>query len=222
VLSYEAPVISGRVTDANATPLSGVVINAGGTYSATTDGSGVYTLTVPAGQYMLAPATPGYFWEPPSRTVSAAGNVAGQDFVGRNIVKSGERSGSAPAVAYGEQITYTVHVVYPQDGVRVLYDPLPTTTTYISNSLSAPPGVMYDAAAQALTGPLTLTAGVSQTIVFRVRVAITGTAQLAPPVVNRACVYPAGGTTAECQWSNEVNYPTYRAAVYLPLVVRNR
>ncbi len=219
VLSYETPVISGRVTDADSNPLAGVVIDAGGTYSATTDGTGAYTLTVPSGQYTLSPATLGYFWEPPSRAVFVAGNMTGQDFVGRNIIKSGERGGNALAAAYGELITYTIHVVYPQDGDYFLYDLIPTTTTYISGSLSAPTGVIYDAAAEVITGPLTLTASISQTIIFRVQVAITGTAQVAPPVVNRACIYPASRTMTECQWSNEVAYPTYQATVYLPLVM---
>jgi len=125
LLTYETPIISGQVVDADNNPLANIRISAGETYSATTASNGVYTMTVPAGSYTLTPLTTGYLWEPSTRTVVAAGNVGDQDFTGRNIVKSGTRSGTDPAVAYGETITYTIHVVYPQDGTRIFYDPSP-------------------------------------------------------------------------------------------------
>nr|HID12516.1 hypothetical protein [Anaerolineae bacterium] len=47
------------------------------------------------------------------------------------------------ALDYGDPLTYTVRLLYPDDRTSVLYDPVPTYTIYISGSLSAPAGVAY-------------------------------------------------------------------------------
>lgn len=75
--------ISGRVTDNNATGISGVTVSIGAA-SATTDSNGNYTISGLAnGNYTLTPSKEGYTFEPTSRSVSVQGaDVAGQDFVG--------------------------------------------------------------------------------------------------------------------------------------------
>nr|HID12517.1 hypothetical protein [Anaerolineae bacterium] len=47
------------------------------------------------------------------------------------------------------------------------------------------------------------------TVTFAVRVEITGTADSAPLIVNRACVHPVDGGLANCEWSNETWNFTY-------------
>jgi hypothetical protein len=79
-LSYT---ISGRVTDADTTPISGVVVSAGAGYSATTEASGYYTITeVVSGTYTLTPTLGGYSFEPITRTLVVTQNVTGQHFTG--------------------------------------------------------------------------------------------------------------------------------------------
>jgi hypothetical protein len=102
-----------------------------------------------------------------------------------------------------------------------LYDPAPTHTTYISGSLSAPAGVIYDPATTAVTGTLNLTAGAPVTITFAVQAAITGTAHLAPLITNRACARPMGSGLGDCEWSNQVRNITYARFIYLPLLARH-
>ncbi|MFQ5577141.1 MAG: carboxypeptidase regulatory-like domain-containing protein, partial [Anaerolineae bacterium] len=216
-------VIFGRVTDAGTTPLSGVTISAGSGISATTNAAGVYIITrLSPGRYTLT--TSGYFFSPETRAVTVPPDAGGQDFVARHIVKES----AIPlyrAVRYGEPLTYTLRLLYPDDRHVSLYDPLPTYTTYISGSLGGPlglpAGVVYDPAARAVTGTLSLTANVSTTLRFAVRVEATGTAGLHPPIINRVCVYAGGGTLTGCEWTGEVWNFTYIAPAYLPLVLRD-
>jgi len=212
--------IAGQVLDGDGQPISGVQISAGGTYSAATDASGSYTITeLLSGAYTLTPP-PGAFWSPETRAVTVPPDATGQDFVRRRIVKESAIP-SYQAVDYGDPLTYTVYLIAPEGRALALYDPVPTYTAYISGSLSAPAGVAYYTTTHAISGTLNLTANVSATLHFAVRVAVTGTAESAPPIVNRACIYPVGGTLADCEWSNEVRNITYGRAVYLPLVLRN-
>lgn len=72
--------ISGRVSINTGAGLGGVTIS-DGTRTATTDGSGAYTLSgVPAGSYTLTPSLAGYSFSPSSRSVAVSGNLSGQDF----------------------------------------------------------------------------------------------------------------------------------------------
>jgi uncharacterized repeat protein (TIGR01451 family) len=139
--------------------------------------------------------------------------------VGKSVAKD-VTPGGAQAVDYGDTLTYTVRLVAPENRTVMLYDPLPTYTTFISGSLNAPPGVGYDAASDAVSGILTLTLNTPSTVTFQVRVGVAGTVGWAPRIVNRACVYPLGGTLAACEWSNETSNNTYQQLVYLPLVMR--
>ncbi len=211
--------ITGQVLDGDGQPLSGVQISAGGTYSAATAAGGVYTLTVPAGAYTLTPP-PGYLWSPETRTVTAPPSATGQDFTGHSILKESAVP-SQQALGYGEPLTYTVYLSALEDRALVLYDPVPTYTAYISGSLSASAGVVYYTATHAISGTLHLTASCLTTVTFAVQVAVTGTAEAAPRITNRACVYPPGGGLADCEWSNEVLNFTYVWPVYLPLVLKN-
>jgi WD40 repeat protein len=123
-------------------------------------------------------------------------------------------------VNYGDELTYTLRLVFPEDRNLVPYDRIPTYTTYISGSLDAPAGVAYDPVTNAINGTLNMTAAKPLTISFAVRVKVTGTLGFAPSIVNQACFYPFGGTLEGCIWSNEVHSFTYAWSVYLPLVVK--
>ncbi len=211
--------ITGQVTDGNGLPLSGIHIAAGSLYSATTNASGQYTLTVPGGKHTFAPTAPGYFWSPASRSAAVPPAATGQDFAGKSIAKEVTPGGNR-AVDYGSALTYTVRLVAPQDKTVLLYDPVPSYTTFISGSVSAPPGVGYDAASNAISGTITLTLNLPLTVTFQARVEVTGTADWAPRIVNRACAHPPGSGLSACEWSDEtINY-TYVWPIYLPLVMR--
>lgn len=218
----EPSAIAGRVLDGRGAPLAGVRISAGGAYSATTGADGVYTITgLLPGAYTLTPATAGYFWSPESRTVTVPPGTGGQDFVGQHVRKQASPAAYRGALGLDDPLTYTLHLVYPEDGELVVYDPLPpvTHTRYVSGSLNVPE-LAYDPRAHAITGTLGLAAGEPATVTFAVRVAVQGTAGFAPALANRACVHRPGEGLAGCQWSNEVVHYTYLRQVYLPLLVR--
>ncbi len=101
---------------------------------------------------------------------------------------------------------YQVMLLYPENTTQVLYDQVPTYTTYLSGSLIAPVGLVYDAATNAISGTLSLSADISTSVSFAVRVDVEGTADFAPPIVNRACVYLVGEDMSDCTWSNEVRH----------------
>ncbi len=213
--------ISGHVHNGSGNPISVVTVWASGTYSATTDASGQYTITnVVFGTYSLAPATAGYFWSPVSRTASVPPDATGQDFTGRNVQKA-VHPGGPYAVSYGDALTYTVGVIFPEDRDLVLYDRVPTYTTYISGSLVAAAGLIYEPVANAISGRLVVSATTPTTVSFAVQVEVTGTAESAVPIVNQACVHAAEEGLGECIWSNEVRSYTYVWSTYLPLVMKN-
>jgi len=73
--------ISGHVRDGGGNPISGVVVSAGAGGSATTDGSGAYTITdLPAGTYVATASRSGYTFSPTARVVRVPPNARGQDF----------------------------------------------------------------------------------------------------------------------------------------------
>jgi hypothetical protein len=127
---------------------------------------------------------------------------------------------TSQALEHGDSLTYTIRLVYPEDRDLVLYDRVPTCTTYISSSLSTPAGVTYDPIANAITGALNLTTTILTTVSFAAR-EVTGTAEAAPVIVNQACVYPVGVGPGDCEWSNLVINFTYVCPSYLPLVFRS-
>jgi hypothetical protein len=207
--------VRGRVTDAHGQPLAGIVISAGGAWQATTDASGSYTLTVPAGVFAFWPTSAGYFWQPAGRSVAVPPDAAGQDFRGGHIRKQAT-AGVGP-VAYGVVVTYTLTILSPPYGAALLYDVIPTHTTYVEASLKKPwnSTIAYDAAANAITG--TLSYG---TVSFAARVAVTGTVSAAPIIVNRACLRPPGSAETACEWSEQVRHFTYVWPLYLPVIRR--
>lgn len=79
------PSITGHVHNSGGSPISGVKVLAGPGGSATTDASGAYTITLPAGlsagAYSLAASRPGFTFTGPL-TVSVPPDAAGQDFTG--------------------------------------------------------------------------------------------------------------------------------------------
>jgi hypothetical protein len=221
-------IISGQVLDSSNEPISDTRISAGGTYSATTNAGGWYTITVPSGTYTITPA-PGYFWSPETRSVTVPPSAAGQDFVGSHIQKQVSPATYQGTLDLGDRLTYTVHLVYHEDGDLVLYDPLPpyTYTRYVSGSLKLGSGmggtssVDYVSATHTISGTLSLTATVPTSLSFAVQMQIAGTAGFAPIITNRACIHLPGEDVADCEWSNEVHSFTYAQSVYLPLVLRN-
>ncbi len=214
----ESALISGKVTDINGLPLAGIKVVAGSVFSATTDADGAYAITVSSGGYAVAPVSPGYFWSPQSRSVSVSPDATGQDFTGKGIVKT-VQPGSSQVVNYGDTLTYTVGLVAPQNKTVSLYDAVPTYTVFVSGSLSAPPNVTYNAGDNTVGGVVTLTQNIPVTITFATRAAITGTAGFAPRILNRACVYPFGGSLNACEWSEQTVNNTVLHAVYLPLIL---
>lgn len=122
------------------------------------------------------------------------------------------------AVNNGDVLTYTVNLIYPSYPTMVFYDQIPLHTSFISDTLQAPLGITYHPFTDVISGTTALSAANSTTITFAVRVEVTGTAEFAPLIVNRACVYPAGGGLTDCDWSNEVFNFTYTWPIYLPLV----
>jgi len=219
VKAAEPSYVTGKVTDGEDHPLEGIQIAAGGKYTVTTDADGLYSLVLSAGTYTMTPVTAGYFWSPPYRTISIPPPATGQDFAGTHVQKTVTPSGFAEAT-YGDVLTYTVGVVYPTAGTRLFEDSVPTYTTYISGSLSAPAGIVYNVGAKAIQGTLDIAAGVPVTVTFAARVVVTGTVGMAPTIVNRACLRPEGSGIASCDWSNEVRSYTRVWSVYLPLVTK--
>jgi len=211
--------VSGRTMDVGGAPVAGVQVSAGTAGTASSDANGMYTLELSAGTHTVVPSLQGYFWSPESRTIAVPSVVTGVDFTGVHIRKQVTVSGSNP-VNYGDVLNYTVAVVYPSGTTRLLYDAVPTYTTYIAGSLSAPAGITYDAATNALSGTLTLTASTPATVTFSARVAVTGTVGFAPIIVNRACVRQQGSGMDACEWSNEVQNLTYALLMYLPFISR--
>jgi murein DD-endopeptidase MepM/ murein hydrolase activator NlpD len=76
--------ISGRVTDGNSNPVSGVTVSSGLNSNAVTDASGYYTITgLITGTYTLTPIKSGYTFIPSHRTdVSIPPDRIGQNFTG--------------------------------------------------------------------------------------------------------------------------------------------
>jgi hypothetical protein len=45
-------------------------------------------------------------------------------------------------------------------------------------------------------------------------------AEFAPQIANKACVYPSTGSPADCIWSNEIRHSSFAYEVYLPVVLK--
>jgi hypothetical protein len=79
--------ISGKVTDVQGDPISGVTITATGGLTAVTGPAGTYALVdVPTGSYTLTASKAGYAFAPASLEVTVPPNATGQDFVGTRPV----------------------------------------------------------------------------------------------------------------------------------------
>jgi hypothetical protein len=216
----EPAAISGQMLDGRGDPVADIRISAGGPYSATTDANGVYTITgLLPGAYTLTPMTPGYFWSPANRTVTVPPSAGDQDFVGRQVQKVATPTTYQGTLGLGDRLTYTLRLVYHEDGDLLLYDPLPAYTGYVSGSLKVP-GLTYHSSNHTISGTLGMTAGEQTTITFAVQVKIMGTAGFAPTIVNQACLRRPGQGLADCEWSNQVSHYTYLWPLYLPLVIR--
>jgi hypothetical protein len=163
--------------------------------------------------------SPGHFVRPASRTVSVPVDAMGCNFVASNIRKTGSPDGPG-SVEPGSLLTYTLALVAPSDGPVSVYDPLPAKATLVDDSLRAPSGVAYDAGARAITGTVSLAAGVSSTLSFAVQLPVTDTVGFA--VSNRACIAEPGQELTSCQWSRYVHTYLQEYRVSLPLVHAKR
>ena len=75
--------VSGYIRDGSGNPIPGVVVSAGAGGSATTDASGIYTITnLVTSTYTLTPSKSGYVFSPATCTVSVPPSATGQDFIG--------------------------------------------------------------------------------------------------------------------------------------------
>jgi hypothetical protein len=75
--------VSGRVTEANGSPVSDVTVSAGAGYSAVTDGDGYYTITgLVTGTYTLTPSKSGWTFTPATVMVNVPPDATGRDFMG--------------------------------------------------------------------------------------------------------------------------------------------
>jgi protocatechuate 3,4-dioxygenase beta subunit len=73
--------VSGRVVDAEGSPIPGVAVDIGGGRTAFTDASGFYSLQgLPGGTYYLRPASSELEFSPASRAVVVPPSASGQDF----------------------------------------------------------------------------------------------------------------------------------------------
>lgn len=80
-VTVQLPSISGYVRDGSGRPIQGVLIDAGGGRTATTNTSGGYTLSnLPVGRYTLTPKKADYLFVPPSHTVDAPPSWPNLDF----------------------------------------------------------------------------------------------------------------------------------------------
>jgi hypothetical protein len=213
--------VSGQLMDAHGQPIAYSEVSAGGGYTATADGGGWYTFTLPAGSYVLTPTTSGYLWSPASRSVSIPPNAAGQDFTGVHIQKQVSPATQEGTVGLGSRLTYTLNLVYPMISRMGLYDAIPTYTSYISGSLvSSEADIVYDAAANIITGSLYLAGSEQATVTFAVQVDVAGTAAFGPIIQNQAKACPLPGYGGVCEWSNITKNYTYLWRVHLPIVMR--
>jgi len=75
--------ISGRVVDTIGAGISGVIVRADSSHTATTDTAGNYTLSgLMAGVYTVQPSKNGYAFCPINRRVNISSNIANQNFTG--------------------------------------------------------------------------------------------------------------------------------------------
>lgn len=78
--------ISGQIKDANGNPLPGVTVSTSAGGSATTNATGIYTLTnLLTGTYSITPTKLGFAFSPPVRTLAVPPHAAAQDFIGAPI-----------------------------------------------------------------------------------------------------------------------------------------
>lgn len=103
--------LAGRVLEAETRSVPNVTIEAqgsGGSQTATTDSTGAYALTLPAGEYTVTPTAPGYTFDPPNKSVTLRSDLKGVNFDGRRegtFRVAGTVRGSDGNVIEGEGIT---------------------------------------------------------------------------------------------------------------------
>lgn len=74
--------VSGQVTDADGHPLFSIMVSAGAGYDDLTGENGLYTLSVPAGEYTLTASSEDLVFEPATRQITVPPDLADQNFVG--------------------------------------------------------------------------------------------------------------------------------------------
>ncbi len=214
----ERSLVTGGTVGPEGAPIVNAAIVAGGIYTAFTDREGVFSVMLPPGEQTLTPIQRSFAWEPPQRTVTVPPAARRQDFVGYRIVQKTAQPNVRFPVAYGDTITYTLHLRGPGFADAILADPVPTYTIFLSETLQSLPGIIYHAESNTLSGTLPLTPMAGGVITFAVRVAVTGTVESGPVIVNQAQVYPAAAPE-QAIWSEEVVRYTYPWFIFVPFMI---
>ena len=106
---------------------------------------------------------------------------------------------------YGDEITYTLVVSADQGAEVGIFDPL--TGTNFLRFVERPSGISNNN--NVITGSFTVTPTNYMTVSFVAQVDAPGTVGWTSVVTNRACVYPAWRTRADCIWSEVSNLAVY-------------
>lgn len=212
--------ISGFVKDPSNNGVPGIEISAGNGISAITDINGYYSIYLyDIITTTLTPSSNDFIFYPMKRVIYVPPRHSEQNFIAYNIYKQVLPS-DHDVIDYKDTLTYTVQLAYPEDKIMIFFDQIPTHTCYISNSLNAPASINYDSTINAISGTLSITAGIPQIITFTASIQVTGTTEFAPIITNRACVFPINGNIDDCEWSNKVFNFTYVWPIYLPVLSR--
>jgi hypothetical protein len=208
--------MTGRAVDPEGAPIVNAAITAGDVYTAFTNRDGAFGFGLEPGEQTLTPIQRDFAWDPPQRTVTVPPTASGQDFVGYRVVQKTAQPDVRRPVAFGDTITYTLHLRGPGFAGAILAEPVPTYTLFLSETLQSLPGIVYHAESNTLSGTLALPPKASGVITFAVRVAVTGTVESGPVIVNQAQVYPAAAPE-QAVWSEMVVHFTYLWSTYAPI-----
>lgn len=135
ILAQSPQTVTGRISDFNRLPVTGVTVTASHGATATTDASGYYAFTgLDWGNYVLTPTLRGHIFYPPTRTVTAPSN-ASQDFVVATLpVSTTIQPGAGPhSLSYTDTQGLVTRLDFAANAVLV------TTTLVLTPTIVLPP-----------------------------------------------------------------------------------